>query len=75
MPQLDIDIFDDFLFFAFVSLMFGVGDDEGEQSVVDTSTDAFLANFYIQNTQKLIEEEILIKIAFERSILIKNNKN
>jgi hypothetical protein len=71
MPQLDIDIFDDFLFFAFVSLMFGVGDDEGEQSVVDTSTDAFLASFYIENTQKLIDEEKVLKTSFESSILSK----
>ena len=71
MPQLDIDLFDDFIFFAFVSLMFGVGDDEGEQSVVDTSTDAYLAHYYIENTQYLIEEEKVVKSAFESSILKK----
>jgi hypothetical protein len=71
MPQLDIDLFDDFLFFAFVSLLFGVGDDEGEQSAVDTTTDAFLANFYIESTQNLIEEEKVVKTAFETSILVK----
>lgn len=71
MPQLDIDIFDDFIFFAFVSLMFGVGDDEGEQSVVDTNTDAFLACYYIINTEYLVEEEKAVKVAFESSILNK----
>ncbi len=71
MPQLDIDLFDDFIFFAFVSLMFGVGDDEGEQSVVDTMTDAILAYWFLDNTQYLLEEEKVVKAAFESSILKK----
>lgn len=71
MPQLDIDLFDDFIFFAFVSLLFGVGDDEGEQGAIEASTDAFLANFYIQTFQKLSEEQKVIKEAFESSILRK----
>ncbi len=71
MPQLDIDLYDDFLFFAFVSLLFGVGDDEGEQSAVEAGTDAFLATFYIQTAQKLLEEQKVIKEAFETSILKK----
>ncbi len=71
MPQLDIDLFDDFIFFAFVSLMFGVGDDEGEQSVVDTCTDAYLAHFYNAKVQQLIEEEKGVKFVFEGSIFNK----
>lgn len=71
MPQLDIDLFDDFIFFAFVSLLFGVGDDEGEQSAVEASTDSFLANFYIKKANYLIEEEKIVKVAFENSILLK----
>ncbi len=71
MPQLDIDLFDDFIFFAFVSLLFGVGDDEGEQSAVEASTDSYLANFYIEKANKLFEEEKIVKLAFEKSILLK----
>ena len=44
MPQLDIDLFDDFLFFAFVSLLFGVGDDESEESLVELQGEAALTN-------------------------------
>ena len=43
MPQLDIDLFDDFLFFAFVSLLFGLGDEEGEELVIEMGTESFLA--------------------------------
>ncbi len=71
MPQLDIDLFDDFIFFAFVSLLFGVGDDEGEQSAILVTTDSFLANFYIEKANNLIEEEKIVKLAFENSILLK----
>ena len=71
MPQLDVDLFDDFIFFAFVSLLFGVGDDEGEQSAVEASTDSFLANFYLEQSNKLNEEAKVIKLAFENSILSK----
>jgi hypothetical protein len=74
MPQLDINLFEDFLFFAFVSLIFGVGDDEGEQSVVASTTDAFLADFYTINIKNLIEEEKVAKTAFETSILVKKFK-
>jgi hypothetical protein len=51
--------------------MFGVGDDEGEQSVVDTMTDAILAYWYLDNAQYLMEEERVVKTAFESSILKK----
>lgn len=44
MPQLDIDLFDDFLFFAFVSLLFGVGDEDSEEGVVEVGTDSYLAD-------------------------------
>ena len=51
--------------------MIVVGDDEGEQSVVDTCTDAYLAHYYIEKTQQLVEEEKVVKTAFESSILNK----
>jgi hypothetical protein len=48
MPQLDIDLFDDFLFFAFVSLLFGFGDDESEESVVEMQGDVAIAHYYFE---------------------------
>ena len=52
MPQLDIDLFDDFLFFAFVSLLFGFGDEETEEGVVSMGTDLFLAQYYIEKKKR-----------------------
>lgn len=69
MPQLDIDLFDDFLFFAFVSLLFGVGDDEGEEGVVEMGTDIFLAQYYISTKKKLEEQRRIVKDLFVTSIL------
>ena len=46
MPQLDIDLFDDFLFFAFASLLFGFGDDETEELVIEIHGEARLVNYY-----------------------------
>ena len=55
MPQLDIDLLDDFLFFAFVSLLFGVGDEDGEENVVEVETDSYLAQFYIETKKTLAD--------------------
>jgi membrane-anchored protein YejM (alkaline phosphatase superfamily) len=59
MPQLDIDLFDDFLFFAFVSLLF----------VVEMGTDIFLAQYYISTKKKLEEQRRIVKDLFVTSIL------
>ncbi len=69
MPQLDIALFDDFLFFAFVSLLFGFGDDEGEEGVIEMGTDAFLANYFFATRKKLQEQKKLVKEIFYFSIL------
>jgi hypothetical protein len=69
MPQLDIDLFDDFLFFAFVSLLFGVGDEEGEEGVVEMGTDLFLVNYYLETRKKLEEQRKVVKELFVTSIL------
>jgi hypothetical protein len=69
MPQLDIDLFDDFLFFAFVSLLFGVGDEDSEEGVVEVGTDAYLAQHYIETKKNLVEEQKIIKNLFVGSVL------
>jgi hypothetical protein len=68
MPQLDIDLFDDFLFFAFVSLLFGLGDEEGEELVIEMGTDLFLAHYYLETTKLLREQKNIIKNLFISSI-------
>jgi len=70
MPQLDIDLFDDFLFFAFVSLLFGLGDEEGEELVIEMGTDLFLAQYYLETTKILVEQKNIIKNLFISSIKI-----
>ena len=68
MPQLDIDLFYDFLFFAFVSLLFGLGDDEGEELVIEMGTDSFLAQYYLETSKVLLEQEKIVKNLFISSI-------
>jgi hypothetical protein len=68
MPQLDIDLFDDFIFFAFVSLLFGI-EDEGEENVIAMGTDLFLAQYYLQTKKVLIENRNYVKNLFVFSIL------
>ena len=68
MPQLDIDLFDDFIFFAFVSLLFGI-EDEGEENVIAMGTDLFLAQYYLQTKKVLIENRNYVKTLFVFSIL------
>lgn len=69
MPQLDIDLYDDFLFFAFVSLLFGIGDEEGEENVINLGTDLFLAQYYLETKKKIEEQRRIIKNLFISSIL------
>jgi len=74
MPQLDIDLFDDFLFFAFVSLLFGFGDEETEEGVVLMGTDLFLAQYYIVKKKELSEQKKLIKKIIASSVVTENLK-
>ena len=61
MPQLDIDLFDDFLFFAFVSLLFGVGDDESEESLVEMQGEVVLTNTYSSKKKQYDEQARIVK--------------
>jgi len=72
MPQLDIDLFEDFMFFAFIALLFGFGDEESEEGLVELATDSFLAQFYIATTKKLVAEKNLVKNLVVSSILNKH---
>ncbi len=68
MPQLDIDLFDDFLFFAFIALLFGFGDEESEENLVEVATDSFLAEFYLENKKELIAEKAIVKTLIIKSV-------
>ena len=61
MPQLDIDLFDDFLFFAFVSLLFGVGDDESEESLVELQGEVALTNNFSSKKKQYDEQARIVK--------------
>lgn len=69
MPQLDIDLFDDFLFFAFVSLLFGVGDEDSEENVIEIATDSYLAQYLIETKKTLMEQKKIVKDLFVASVL------
>jgi hypothetical protein len=56
MPQLDIDLLEDFLFFAFAALILGFGDEDSEENVIENSSDAYLAQYYISKQKSLIIE-------------------
>ena len=71
MPQLDIDLFDDFLFFAFVSLLFGFGDDETEESVVEMHGEVALAHYYLEQQKSFDEQARLVKTLVTSSVLSK----
>jgi len=47
MPQLDLDILEDFLSFAFASFLLGFGDEETEENAINRQTDAHLAQYYL----------------------------
>ena len=59
MPQLDIDLLEDFLFFAFAALMLGFGDEDSEENAIEISSEAHLAQYYL-STRKLLREESLL---------------
>ena len=71
MPQLDINLFDDFIFFAFVSLLFGFGDDEVEESVIELNGEVALAQYYIGQRKLYMYESNLITNLITSSILTK----
>lgn len=60
MPQIDIDLFEDFLFFAFIALFLGYGDEESEENVIERSSESHLATFYISTGKTLREESHLV---------------
>jgi hypothetical protein len=60
MPQLDLDLLEDFLFFAFVALLLGFGDDEAEENAVNRHADAHLASFYLTTRKALRAETDLL---------------
>ena len=72
MPQLDIDLFDDFLFFAFVSLLFGFGDDENEESLIEMYGDITLAQYYLENQKSYDAQQNLVKTLVTSGILNKS---
>ena len=56
MPQLDIDLLEDFLFFAFAALLLGFGDEESEENAIERSSEAYLAQYYL-STRKVLHSE------------------
>ncbi len=60
MPQLDIDLLEDFLFFAFAALLLGFGDEESEENAIERSSDAYLAQYYLSTRKTLREETRLV---------------
>jgi len=64
MPQLDIDLLEDFLFFAFAALLLGFGDEDSEENVIESSSDAYLAQYYFSNKKSLIMETSHLSTSF-----------
>jgi len=60
MPQLDIDLFDDFLFFAFVSLLFGVADDESEEAVVEMHGEIILVQRFLSQKKNNMKNKLVL---------------
>lgn len=60
MPQLDIDLLEDFLFFAFAALLLGFGDEESEENAIERSSEAHLAQYYLSTRKALREEARLV---------------
>ncbi len=77
MPQLDIDLLEDFLFFAFTAIILGFGDDESEENAIEMTSEAHLAQYYISTVKVIREESRLVatssSVVFNRlSIIIFN---
>jgi len=60
MPQLDIDLLEDFLFFAFTAILLGFGDEESEENAIDSSVESYLAQYYLSTTSNIQEESRLV---------------
>ena len=63
MPQLDIDLLEDFMFFAFIAFILGFGDEESEENVIETSAEAYLAQYYLSTRKTLSAESALVSKA------------
>lgn len=68
MPQLDLDILEDFLFFAFAALLLGLGDGESEEKVVERRTERTLAHFYLERARTLRSEVTLVTSCGDRTL-------
>jgi|Laugresp1bdmlbsn_1035097.scaffolds.fasta_scaffold87730_2 hypothetical protein len=64
MPQLDIDLLEDFLFFAFTALFLGFGDEETEENVIETGAEMHLAHYYLTTRAALLQETSLMSQEF-----------
>ncbi len=63
MPQLDLDILEDFLFFAFAGLLLGFGDDEIEENAVERHAEAHLARHFLATAKELRAETSFVSRA------------
>ena len=63
MPQLDIDLLEDFMFFAFIAFILGFGDEESEENVINLTSEAYLAQYYLSTRKALSEESYLVSKA------------
>ena len=63
MPQLDLDLLEDFLFVAFAGLLLGVGDEETEENVIARGAEAHLGNLYVGGRKALRAETCLVASA------------
>lgn len=57
MPQLDIDLLEDFLFFAFAAFILGFGDEESETNAIDMACEVHLMHHFF-STSKALSGEI-----------------
>jgi len=60
-PQLDIDLFEELLFYALVSLLFGLGSEEDEELIIEVSTDSFLAKHYLELKKYLAAQKLILQ--------------
>jgi hypothetical protein len=67
MPQLDLDLFEDFIFFAFISLLF-ISDEDSEESVIAMATDSYLAQYYFNTRNSIKHQANIVKVLFVQAI-------
>lgn len=68
MPQLDIELLEDFLFFAFIALFLGFGDADSEEAVIQTASENYLAEYYISTRKILCEESNIVATSFTNNL-------